>query len=151
MNTRPSYLKLTATLALLAVVLFARNSLLAEEVSLFDHEGSATAYIAEDLTIYLWSGEPVAYLYPQSNSVHIYGFNGHHLGWMADGIIIDHDGNAVGSVRGALQMFYQFEPFKSFKQFKPFKSFREFAPFAPFRSNRWSRVPLRLFLAAGAE
>lgn len=33
-----------------------------DEISLFDSTGTATAYIAEELTIYLWSGKPVAYL-----------------------------------------------------------------------------------------
>jgi hypothetical protein len=37
---------------------------LAEEISLFNAQGAASAYIDtdDDLTIYLWSGKPVAYL-----------------------------------------------------------------------------------------
>ena len=140
-------------LALVAFAfLFATGTRLwADELALFDSSGTPVAYVADNLTIFLWSGEPVDYLFIESDTIHIYGFNGKHLGWVIDGIIIDHNGDAVGSVKGALQMIYQFEPFKSFKQFEPFKSFREFAPLMPFRSSRWSSVPLRIYLAAGAE
>jgi len=31
------------------------------EVSLYDSKGRPVAYVADDLTIYLWSGKPVAY------------------------------------------------------------------------------------------
>lgn len=65
------------------------------EKSLFNKNGNAVAYIAEDLqhSIYLWEGYPVAYLY---NDRHIYGFNGRHLGWMIDDIIYDYDGLRTG-------------------------------------------------------
>lgn len=35
----------------------------AEEISLYDSEGAAIAYIdtSNDMTIYLWEGDPVAY------------------------------------------------------------------------------------------
>lgn len=43
--------------------------------------------------MYLWGGEPVAYL----EDDRIYGFNGKHIGWYDDGVICDHDGNIVGT------------------------------------------------------
>ncbi len=50
----------------------------AREITLFDSKGEAIAYIdtSDELTIYLWDGDPVAYLYDD----HVYGFNGKHLG-----------------------------------------------------------------------
>jgi hypothetical protein len=33
-----------------------------DEIPLFDFKGRPTAYIAEEMTIYLWDGRPVAYL-----------------------------------------------------------------------------------------
>ena len=51
------------------------------EISLFNSNGEAVAYIAvdDDLTIYLWSGDPVAYIDDED----VYGFNGKHLGWFS--------------------------------------------------------------------
>ncbi|MFA5689089.1 MAG: 4-fold beta flower protein [Kiritimatiellales bacterium] len=74
-----------------------------DEISLFDSKGTATAYIAEELTIYFWSGKPVAYLCKDSaGGFHVYGFNGKHLGWFVKGIIRDHQGKAVGATKDAI-------------------------------------------------
>jgi hypothetical protein len=118
----------------------------AEEISLFNAQGVATAYIDtdDDLTIYLWSGKPVAYL----DDAHVYGFNGKHLGWFERGAVWASDGNAACATAAAMTSA-QFEPFKSFKQFKPFKSFKEFSPFKPFFSGRFSQTPCAVLLASG--
>lgn len=122
-----------------------------DEISLFDSTGKATAYIAEELTIYLWSGKPVAYLdKDDADGFHIYGFNGKHLGWFVSGVVRDHKGNAVGAVKEVFATPPGFEPFKSFKQFKPFKAFKKFAPFRPFFTDTWSDIPFKLFLLQGA-
>ncbi len=65
------------------------------EKTLFDKNGDATAYLTDDYqeTIYLWDGEPVAYLL---NSRLVYGFNGKHLGWFIDSIVYDYDGKRIG-------------------------------------------------------
>ncbi len=118
------------------------------EITLFDSRGRAVAYITldDEATIYLWEGEPVAYLKRTSDDLHIYNFDGRHLGWLVRGVVMDHDGNGVGFVQGALSTATEFEPFKGFKQFKPFKGFEEFPPFRPLPSGYWSRVPLAMFL-----
>ncbi|ROL62410.1 hypothetical protein D9V86_00845 [Bacteroidetes/Chlorobi group bacterium ChocPot_Mid] len=119
------------------------------ETSLFDKNGDAKAYIADDLTIYLWDGDPVAYL-SNSNSVwHVYGFNGSHLGWYIDGIIYDHNGNAVGAQKDAVNMMTSMEGMKGMKSMKPMKSMKEMAPMKPMLSRSWSRTPLTIFLRAG--
>ena len=118
------------------------------EVTLFDKSGAAVAYVAVDdeATIYLWQGRPVAYLKRDGDDLHVYNFEGKHLGWFDRGVIIDHDGNGVGFIKGALSTPTQAEPFKGFKEFKPFRSFEEFAPFRPMRTGYWSAIPLSLFL-----
>lgn len=65
------------------------------EISLFNKDGNAVAYISDDSlnTIYLWEGYPVAYVYEDQ---HIYGINGRHLGWMIDQIIFNNNGERVG-------------------------------------------------------
>lgn len=120
-----------------------------DEISLFDKNGDAKAYIADDLTIYLWDGDPVAYLSNNNNVWHVYGFNGSHLGWYIDGIIYDHNGNAVGAQKDAVNMMTSMEGIKSMKSMKPMKSIKEMAPMKPMLSMSWSRIPLVIFLRVG--
>lgn len=137
---------------LLIVAALAADTVRAQssEISLFGRDGSAVAYIADDLTIYLWSGVPVAYLEAdRSGGFHIYGFNGKHLGWYVSGVVRDHRGRAVGARKEAFSSAVKFEPFKAFKQFKPFKAFKEFAPLRPIFTNAWSQVYLDEFLMQG--
>lgn len=69
-------------LTLVALLMCFGGTAAAQETTLFDSRGRAAAYIAEDLTIYMWSGKPVAYLDRDSGGgFHVYGFNGKHLGW----------------------------------------------------------------------
>tara|TARA_B100001093_G_C26210139_1_gene751715 strand:- start:158 stop:586 length:429 start_codon:yes stop_codon:yes gene_type:complete len=124
-----------------------------QEISLFNSDGDAIAYIDtddEESIIYLWDGTPVAYLSPELNYYNIYGFNGNHLGWFEDGIVRNEDGDAVGFQKGSVSGVYtNYEPYKSFKQFKPFKSFKSFAPFKPYFSNSFSNESFVLFLKRG--
>lgn len=132
--------------------IFFSSTCLAQDISLFNSDGDAVAYIdteEDDLTIYLFDGRPVCYLYSSNGDYHVYGFNGTHLGWFVEGIIRDHQGNAVGVTEEATMMFTNFETFKSFKSFKPFKAFREYAPFKPFFSSSFSVTNFKLFLLNG--
>ena len=121
-----------------------------EQISIYNSEGEAVAYIDTDkeLTIYLWGGKPVAYL---DGGKHIYGFNGEHLGWFDDGIIRDNKGYISGFLKGALNVSTKFEKFKGFQQFSPFKSFKKFAPMKPMYASRWSKIPLGLLLSMGRD
>ncbi len=132
-------------LILLFSILISFNSYGESEISLYNSNGEAVAYIAvnDDFTIYLWDGEPVAYL----DDDDVYGFNGKHLGWFSQGIIIDHDGNSPCVIKNSYPGFTQFEGFKGFKSFKPFKGFKNFAPFKPFTSYRFSSIPCSFYLA----
>lgn len=124
------------------------------EISLFNSDGEATAYIDtddDDLTIYLWGGKPVAYLHNSNGEFNIYGFNGNHLGWFIDGIVRDHDGDAVGATEDATSMYTQYEPYKGYKEYKPYKSYKEYAPYKPYLSNSWSSTNFKLFLLTGAD
>lgn len=138
----------------IAFLLISLNVFAQEEISLFNSKGKAIAYIDtedDDLTIYLWDGKPVAYLHKKSSEFHVYGFNGTHLGWFIDGIIRDHDGDAVGTTEDATNMHTQYEPYKGYKAYKPYKSYREYAPYKPYLSNSWSSKNLKLFLLLGID
>ena len=138
---------------LFLLLLFIPSVCLSQEISLFNSDGDAVAYIDtddEDNTIYLWNGTPVAYLSPESNYYNIYGFNGNHLGWFEDGIVRDEDGNAVGFQKGAVSGVYtNYEPYKSYKKYKPYKSYKKYAPFKPYFSNSFSNESFVLFLKRG--
>jgi len=140
---------LTLTLAVMALLVSGAE----KEITLFDSDGDAAAYLAiedKDTAIYLWSGEPVAYLgKPDRDGYSIYGFNGKHLGWYDKGVVRDHDGYVVGFAKGAIEKITKIEPIKGIKKFAPFKAFEEFAPFRPFDQNRFSQETLSLFLRRG--
>src|SRR5208283_920073 len=94
-----------------------------KEKTLFDSEGEAVAYIAldDELNIYLWKGEPVAYLKKEAGDIHVYGFNGNHLGWFENGIIWNHKGYAVGFVEGAVSKITKIQPIKGIRRITPIK------------------------------
>jgi hypothetical protein len=127
---------------------------IAKEITLFDSDGEAVAYIDsedEDLTIYMWNGTPVAYLDPNGDDFNIYGFNGKHLGWFEDGIVRDHEGYAVGFVEGATSTYTKYEPYKSYKQYKPYKAYKVYAPYKPYYQSSFSNEHLSLFLMKGKK
>jgi hypothetical protein len=123
-----------------------------DEVSLFDDNGKAVAYIApsDEMTIYLWSGKPVAYLKIAGDVLNVYGFNGEHLGWLVKDVVWGHSGNAACATKDVMKD-PALEPFKSFKQFKPFKSFTKFAPARPAFTGEFGEVPCGLLLASGGK
>ena len=136
------------------LVILSQGLLAQSEISLFNSDGDPIAYIDSDdndLTIYLWGGNPVAYLHKKSGKFHVYGFNGSHLGWFIDGIIRDHEGDAVGATKNATDMYTQYEPYKAYKQYKPYKSYKEYAPYQPYLSSSWSSMNFKLFLLRGID
>lgn len=135
------------SLLLFTLIVFSQTAV-ARDISLYDREGEAVAYIdTYDATIYLWGGKPVAYL----DGTNIYGFNGKHIGWCEEGIIWDHDGNGVGFIKGAVDKLTKLESLKGLKELKPLKSLKELSPLKPLKSTRWSRIPLELLLLSGDD
>lgn len=116
--------------------------------TLYDNLGEPVAYIdySDGMTIYLWSGVPVAYLF--SNSL-IYGFNGAHLGWFENGFIRDSKGQIVGVSQTIGTAPKHFKPVKGLKQIKPLKMFRRYPHFKPLFFQIRSQEPLSQFLARG--
>ncbi|WP_233866774.1 4-fold beta flower protein [Paraburkholderia adhaesiva] len=127
----------------------------ADEVTLFNARGAAEAYIAidDELTIYLWSGEPVAYLEKAGigEGYNVYGFNGKHLGWFTKGAIYAHDGTAACATAEVMTSAPQLEPLKSLKRLKPLQSLTELAPLQPLLASRFGDTPCGFLLGAGAK
>jgi len=143
MGTKRIFLILLALCMMLPAACFARD------IALYNDQGEAVAYIdtSRDLTIYLWGGKPVAYLDGHS----VYGFNGKHLGWLENGIVWDHGGNAVGFIQGAVNIPTQFQSLKGLQELTPLKALEELEPLEPLHTNRWSRIPLAIFLSMGSS
>ena len=124
-----------------------------KEKTLFDSEGAAVAYIAldDELNIYLWKGEPVAYLKKDAGNIHIYGFNGDHLGWFEKGIVYNSKGRAVGFVEGAVNNLTKLEPLKGLRKLTPLKALEKLAPLKPVFKNEFSDTPLKAYLIQGSK
>jgi hypothetical protein len=125
------------------------GSTITDDLDFYDSGGHAVAYAAadHDLTIYLWSGKPVAYL----DDKNVYGFNGKHLGWYEEGVVYDHQGHMIAALASRFTNAVSTPPFKSFKQFEPFKAFEQFAPFEPFLTRNWSDTSALQFFLQGAK
>ncbi len=117
------------------------------EITLYDRRGIPTAYIAanDENTIYLWTGEPTAYLYED----HLYGFNGHHLGWFQDGILWDYEGIAVGFTRETLTASPKDESSKAPRAAKPARQVRDVPPDQPALTLSVYTTLLSTFLQTG--
>ena len=125
----------------------------AKEITLFNSDGEAVAYIDDsdsDLPIYMWDGTPVAYLAPSNNDYyHVYGFNGLHLGWYERGVVRDHDGYVVGFQQGTMSKSTRYEPYKRYKKSKPYKYSPKYPPSKAYNKSSFSYTSLALFLLKG--
>ena len=127
----------------------------AEEISLFDREGTPAAYIdtSDGYTIYMWDGTPAAYLAESNahNSLSIYGFNGKLLGWYVMGAVYDLNGKVSGFEKGCCPLYEpytKYEPYKSYKKYKPYRSYREYEKYQPYLQRQWGQN-LSLLLLGG--
>lgn len=125
------------------------------QITLYDKNKEAVAYIdySDDSTIYLFEGEPVAYIESEEQ---VYGFNGRFLGWYLDGVLYDQTYNVVGAkhgiAKGGINTVSTFpEKRKGIKQVKPIKAAKgnNFAHPALFDS--WSKTTLTDFFTAGKK
>lgn len=76
------------------LILFSGN-IYADAVVLYDATGQFAGYLDPTYdSIYLSSGEPVAYINKDTGA--IYGYNGKFLGWYSDGVVRDASGFIIG-------------------------------------------------------
>lgn len=136
---------------ILALLFFGTFLTNAQEVTLFDSNGDARAYIDydEEATIFLWNGKPVAFLENDGSDMCVFGFNGNFLGWYEDGIIRNENGDAVGAREGAVNMVTSIEPIKSIQEIAPIRPITPITPIKPIFSNSWSSESLTEFLYSG--
>lgn len=118
-------------------------------VDLFDSQRNAVAYVVpgNDSTIYLWSGAPVAYLVDDS----IYGFNGKHLGWYKNGVVLDHDGSVVASSAIAFRKAVKPAAERGPQEATPSKAPRESQPITPSVGSSWADVSAHDFFLSNHD
>lgn len=124
-------------------------------VALYDKNKEAIAYIdySDETTIYMYDGEPVAYIESEDQ---VYGFNGRLLGWYSDGVLYDKTYCAVGAkqgiVRGGINTVVTHpEKIKAIKQVKPIKPVNGDAYLHPVLYDSWSETTLTDFFADGKK
>lgn len=125
------------------------------QIALYDENKEAIAYIdyGDEATIYLFEGEPVAYI---ESKEQVYGFNGMLLGWYSDGVLYDKTYNAVGAkhgiARGGINTVSTYpEKIKGIKQIKPIKSVKGNVFDHPVLFDSWSKITLTEFFTAGKK
>lgn len=125
----------------------------AQQISLYDSEGEARAYIDydEDATIFLWDGTPVAFIEKDGSDLCVFGFNGSFMGWYEDGIIYDKKGYAVGARKGAVSMMTKMEKMKSMQKMTPMRPMTPMTPMQPMWKSSWSNTSLTEFLYYGKK
>lgn len=125
------------------------------QVTLYDAGKESVAYIdyPDDATIYLFDGEPVAFI--RSEEL-VFSFNGRFLGWYRDGVLYDRTTYAVGArhdiVRGAINTAVTFpDKMKGVKRPKPLKPNVEDAFARPVLYDSWSEQTLTAFFEKGKK
>lgn len=112
-------------------------------MTFYDLHGKPIAYLDDDgETIYLFTGEPVAYL-PGDET--IYGFNGHHFGWLKNGWVRDLEGYCVffteeASGSGPIKPMKHMLPMKHMKKMKQMKHTKQMKKMKHTDKLSWSKL-----------
>lgn len=137
----------------LFVIIGLTTTVNAQQISLYDSEGEARAYIDydEEATIFMWDGTPVAFVEKDGRDLCVFGFNGSFLGWYEDGILYDKKGYAVGARKGAVSMITKIERIKGIQKITPIRPITPITPIQPILKNSWSNTSLTEFLYYGKK
>lgn len=140
-------------LLFLTLTILIVSTLSAQQISLYDSNGEARAYIDydEDATIFMWDGTPVAFVEKDGRDLCVFGFNGSFLGWYEDGIIYDKKGYAVGARKGAVSMITKIERIKGIQKITPIRPITPITPIQPIWKSSWSNTSLTEFLYYGKK
>ena len=111
-------------------------------MTFYNSSGRAVAYLHDDGEhIYLFSGQPVAYL---SNDA-VYAFNGTQLGWFENGWIRDLTGKCVfftetSTGSGPIKPVKHVKPVKGVKHVRPLKCVKHARHAKAAKSLSWSQL-----------
>jgi len=120
----------------------------AMETSLFNQNGKAVAYFAEDReTIYLWDGRAAAYLVEPR----VFGLNGRQLGWFDNGTFFDIYGLRAGFLKSKSPIPTDLEPVKPGKKARSIRKPRQGGLAKPTMCYGYSDKFLEEILLEGLE
>lgn len=123
---------------------------MSKEVDVFyDRYGAAKLRQLDNGRLVSFGGKSIGFI----SGIHLYNYQGQHVGWLENGIIRDLNGNTVAfgktptdSPRPFLP-FKQFKPFPAFVEIEPFRPYKQFPSFKSYKSFGWSVIsPIGLFL-----
>ena len=138
----------------LVLVALTISTVSAQQISLYDKDREAIAYIDydKDAAIFMWDGTPVAFIEKKGEDLCVFGYNGSFLGWYEDGIIYDED-RIVGAKKGAIKfMIPKYERIKGPQKLLPIRPITIYVPIKPiFFKDSWSSTSLTEFLYSGKK
>ena len=112
-------------------------------VTFYNEDGLPVAWIGDNRdypSIFLFDGTPVAWISDES----VYAYSGKHLGFLQDGWIRDHDGDAVfftdNATGGPARPARQARPARGARGARPARGARETRPARAARSTSWSKM-----------
>ena len=140
-------------LLFLVLTVLTVSTLSAQQISLYDSDGEARAYIdyGKEATIFMWDGTPAAFIKKDGRDLCVFGFNGSFLGWYEEGIIYDKKGYAVGARKGAVNMVTKIERVKGVQRITPIRPITPITPIQPIWKGSWSNTSLTEFLYYGKK
>ena len=151
---KQKFKKMKKIFLLLGLMMLATSVAFSQQISLFDSEGEARAYIDydKDSTIFMWDGTPVAFIEKDvRGDLCVFGFNGSFLGWYKDGIIYDKKGYTVGARKDAVNMIYRIEMSKGIQKITSIRPITPITPISPIFRSSWSNTSLSEFLFDGKK
>ncbi|HEX7061542.1 MAG TPA: hypothetical protein VF200_06195 [Woeseiaceae bacterium] len=107
-------------------------------IDFYDKSGAPIAYCEDGEHIYLFSGEPVAFMHGDA----VYSFSGKHIGWFEDGWVRDTSGRCVfftdDATGGPVKPVKHVKPVKGVKHVRPVKGVKAVRSVRAVRSLSWS-------------
>ena len=114
-------------------------------LTFYDSYGTPVAYCDDGEAIYLYSGEPVAYLVEDS----VYTYAGRHIGFVENGWVRDHDGRCVFSTEnyegGPVRPICKVASVRKAASIRPVREIRRVRPAKAVRQQGWSPQSGQLF------
>ena len=116
---------------------------------LYNHEGRAVAYIADnESSVYLYDGGPAGWIHQGC----VYAYSGRFLGWMIYGWLCDPQGHPAfftdRSQGGPKRPAKQARPLRGSREFRPQRATRWGRPSRPGMKLTWSKRSDESFFAA---
>jgi len=116
-------------------------------IAFYDRNGAPVAYSDDGVHVFLFSGEPVAYLEDDA----LYSYRGELMGWFEEGWLRDKDGRCVAfsehAGAGPQRPVKEPWPHPSPKQAQPIPERRDPRSLRPIHSNAWSEQTADEFFA----